>query len=483
MGNQSLSGGQYRPLSDNQVKAIHEASLTILEKTGFAYESGLEETVGMLEKAGAEVDRKISRIFFPRNLVMEQVEKAPERVLLYSRDGKNDLDLGEDRVYLGTGGAALNVLDLETGQARPSTLKDLYQFGLLVEQLQNIHFFLRPCVPTDIPESIWDINVFYACLKSTAKHVMAGVNDVASFDQVLDLASMVAGGLEKLRERPSISIVSCFAVSPLKFCTEPMRIAQEACRHLIPVALSTAPMAGSTSPITMAATLALGHAEELAGITVCQLTKPGAPVIYGGLPSTANLRTMGFQSGSIESAMMNAAAHQLARSIGVPNYANSGHSDAKIPDAQASWETAMSTILAAMGGCNYIHHASGMLESSLTVSFEHFVMNDEIIGKTLRVLKGIDVDPEHLALEVICTVGPGGNFMTSPHTMAHLRTEFFQGNGVTDANNRAKWAEDGSLDAWSRARVIAKKLMARAKESHLSEEADRAIRKKFQILL
>ena len=181
--------------------------------------------------------------------------------------------------------------------------------------------------------------------------------------------------------------------------------------------------------------------------------------------------------------MMNAATHQLARHIRVPNYANSGHSDSKEPDAQAAWETAMSTVLASMGGCNYIHHAAGMLESSMTVSFEHFVMNDEIIGRALRILKGIAVDSEHLALEAIREVGPGGNFMTSPHTLSHLRTEFFPGNGVTDANPRVKWEEEGSLDARGRARRIAKRLISRARASHLPEEVDRAIRNQYQIFL
>jgi len=483
MSSKGFSGGQYRPLSENQIRAIHETSLTILERIGFTYESGLEQTIEMLDKAGAKIDHDLARVFFPRGLVAEEVSKAPERVMLYSRDGKNDLDLGDDRVYLGTGGAALKVLDLETGQVRPSTLKDLYQFGLLVDQLQNIHFLLRPCIPTDIPESAYDINIFYTCLKSTAKHVMAGVNDKDGFHQILDLASLVAGGQSKLHQRPFISIVSCFAISPLKFCTQSTLIMQEACRHHIPVALSSAPLAGATSPITMAGTLALVHAEELAGITMCQLTSPEAPLLYGGLPCTANLRTMGFQGGTVESAIMNAAVHQLAQYIHVPNYANSGHSDSKVPDAQAALEATMSTVLAAMGGCNYIHHAAGMLESALTMSFEQYVINDEIIGKTCKILKGIDVNPEHLALEVIEAVGPGGNFITSSHTLDHLRTEFFQGNSVTDASDRANWEKDGSLDARSRARKIAKKLIESAKKSHFSDKLDQDIRQKFEILL
>jgi trimethylamine--corrinoid protein Co-methyltransferase len=179
----------------------------------------------------------------------------------------------------------------------------------------------------------------------------------------------------------------------------------------------------------MAGTLAQIHAEQLAGISICQLTNPGAPLLYGGIPGMANLRTMGYRGGGIECGMMNAAIHQLADYIKVPNYNSSGLTDSKLPDAQAGWEKAMTTLLAAMGGSNYIHHAAGMLESMLGVSYEQFVIDDEIIGMSCKVLKGIDVDPEHLALEVIDSVGPGGNFMMSPHTLEHMRQEYFMETG------------------------------------------------------
>ena len=174
MNSKGLSGGIYKPLSPEGIDTIHDASLTILEKTGITFESGLEDTVQMLANAGAAVDNDGSRIRFPRELVLEQAAKAPSRVILYARDGKNDLDLTEDRVHLGTGGAAVKILDLETGRPRSSTLQDLYEIGRLVDGLDHIHFFLRPCIPTDIPESEYDVNMFYACLKATGKHVMSG---------------------------------------------------------------------------------------------------------------------------------------------------------------------------------------------------------------------------------------------------------------------------------------------------------------------
>lgn len=478
-----LSGGQYRPLSEEQVKTIHEASLSILEKTGFTFESGLEDTLDLLKKAGAAIDRNNARIYFPRDLVMEQAVKAPERVILFSRDGRNDLDLTEHYVHLGTGGAAIRILDLKTGEARPSTLKDLYQLGRLVDRLDNIHFFLRPCIPTDISPTAYDVNVFYACLKATGKHVMAGVNDVDGFHNILDLASMVAGGVEKLREKPFISIITSFAISPLKLDTQTTLIMQEAVRNRIPVALSCAPMAGSTSPITMAGTLAQIHAEQLAGITICQLTNPGAPLLYGGIPGMANLRTMGYLGGAVECGMMNAAIHQLAHYIKVPNYNSSGLTDSKIPDTQAGWEKAFTSLLAAMGGSNYVHHAAGMLESMIAVAYEQYVIDDEIIGMACKVLKGIDVDPEHLALEVIDSVGPGGNFMTSPHTLEHMQDEYFDGNGLTDRKSRQKWEKGGSLNTRERARKIAKKLLGEEERFYIPEDVDKVIREKYRILL
>ena len=478
-----LPGGQYRPLSDTDIATIHDAALTILERTGMTYESGLDDTLAMLEKAGATIDRARARIRFPRELITAQAEKAPERVILYGRGEGNDLDLTENRVYMGTGGAAIKVLDLDTGEPRPSTLQDIYDLGRLVDRLDHIHFYLRPCIPTDIPQSAYDVNMFYACLKATGKHVMSGVNDEAGFQRVVDLAAVIAGSRQALQEHPFISVITSFAISPLKLCTQSTRIMQEAIRNRIPVALSAAPMSGSTSPMTMAGTLAQLHAEQLAGICICQLTNPGAPLLYGGIPGMANLRTMGYLGGAVECGMMNAAIHQLAWHIKVPNYNSSGLSDSKLPDAQAGWEKALTAALAAMGGSNYVHHTAGMLESMLAVAYEQFVIDDEITGLCCKILKGITVDAEHLALEVIDSVGPGGNFMMAPHTMKHMRSEYFQTNGVTDQKNRDKWAKEGALDARERARRLARKILAETPGSYIPEDADRQIRAQFDILL
>lgn len=482
MNLKGLQGGLYAPLNPEEITTIHQTALTILETTGMAYESGLDDLARMLEDQGATVDHDARRIRFSPRMITDAVAKAPSKVLLCGRDTEHDLDLYEDKVYLGTGGAAIKILDIETGERRATTLADLYDATRLVDQLDNIHFLVRPCIPTDIPKDDYDINMFYTCLKATKKHVMSGVNNEEGLHRVLELAAMIAGSREKLMERPFISLITSIAISPLKLCTQSTLIMQEANRNSIPVAISSAPMAGSTSPVTMAGTLAQLHAEELAGIAICQLTHPGAPVLYGGIPGLVNLASMGYSGGAVEFGMMNAAVHQLAAHIDIPNYNSAGLTDAKVPDAQAAWEKATTLMLAAMAGSNYIHHSAGMLESMLSIAHEQFVMDDEIIGNCCRVLKGIDVDPDHLAMEVVEKIGPGGNFMAAPHTMRHMRTEFFQGNGVTNRKSRDRWEKDGSLDARDKARQIARKLLENQETDYIDTATDDAIRSKFNIL-
>lgn len=246
-----LPGGQYRPLSEQDVEEIHETALEILETTGMGYEKGLEETVEDLKTAGCKTDTDEGRLLFPRQVVEEQVKKAPEEVLLASRKPGYDLCLSGDRVHLGTGGAALHVLDLND-RMRPSRLEDIYRIARLTENLEQIHFFIRPCVPQDIETSLYDENIYFASFMGTGKHVMGGVNDIPGLRTLHSMASLAAGGTAEYAKRPVASVITSFAISPLKFCTSSVDIMREACRIGIPVVLSSAPSGGVTAPVTLA---------------------------------------------------------------------------------------------------------------------------------------------------------------------------------------------------------------------------------------
>jgi len=235
--------------------------------------------------------------------------------------------------------------------------------------------------------------------------------------------------------------------------------------------------------MTMAGTLLQTHAEELAAITLLQIHHPGSKVLYGGLPAMADMRSMGYQGGGVECGMMTAAIHQLSQHIDVPNYCSSGLSDSKIPDAQAGWEKAYTTCLAIISGNNFIHHAAGMLESMLCIAHEQYIIDDEIIGQGCKLLEGINTDEDHLAYDAIKAVGPGGNYLASDHTLAHIRKEYFSGNGVSDKGSREDWIKAGSLSARDRAVSIAKNILAQPLAAAIQPEIEKQIRNEFNIYL
>lgn len=477
MNVKGLVGGQYKPLSEHDIVKIHQTSLKILEEIGVKVE--LEEALQILKKHGAKVDGGIVRI--PASLVEEALKIIPHKFLMAGQDEKNDLILEDKRVYLGTGGAALTILDLDTGKARPGTLRDIAELAKLVDALENVHFYLRPCIPQDIPKEVMDINQFYASLSHTTKHVMAAAQSSQTARDVIEMSRMITGGKEALLKRPIISFVTSWMVSPLHFATETTRVLLEIVRNKVPVALSSAPMAGSTSPATLAGTLAQVHAEQLSGIVLTQMANPGCPVLYGAIPSMVDFRWMNYIGGGIEFGLMNAAVSQMAQYIQVPNYNSAGLTDSKIPDIQAGYEKAYSICLCVLAGSNYIHHAAGMLESMRAVAYEQYVIDDEIIGMAIRLLKGIEIDEETLGFEALREVGPSGNFLSSVHTVQFMRREYFR-QTLGDRNTREAWEQSGSPDARERARKKAREILKTHSPKGIDPKIDKEIRRRFDIL-
>jgi len=271
-------------------------------------------------------------------------------------------------------------------------------------------------------------------------------------------------------------------ISPLHFADETTRVLLEAAAHRIPVALSSAPMAGSTSPVTLAGTLVQVHAEQLSGISLTQFAHPGAPVLYGAIPSMADMKSMTYLGGGVEFGLMNAAVSQMARHVGVPNYNSAGLTDSKIPDIQSGYEKAFSLCLCALAGSNFIHHAAGMLESMKAVAYEQYVIDNEIIGMALRLLKGIRIDEETLGLDAIREAGPGGNYLSSPHTVKFMRQEYFR-PAVADRRNREAWEAAGALDGRQRARSQVKRILETHRPAAIDPAIDGEIRKRFTILM
>ncbi|MFQ5408384.1 MAG: trimethylamine methyltransferase family protein, partial [Anaerolineales bacterium] len=286
-----------------------------------------------------------------------------------------------------------------------------------------------------------------------------------------------------LRERPFISFSNCWTVSPLRYAPETVAVLDEIVAQGMPVAISSAPQAGATSPATLAGTLVQITAEQLSGVTYINLLRPGHPTLLGYVPSVADLRTGSFSGGAAEFALMNAAAAQIGQHLGLPVYNSSALSDSKIPDAQAGYEKGISTATAALAGSNYVHHSAGMLESMLTVAYEQYVIDDDINAAVMRMVRGIEVTEETLAVDVIRDVCMGeGHYLGHDQTLTLMNSEYYYPH-TGDRRTRRDWELGGSLDMRERARLKARELLATVWPDHISEQLDQAIRAEFEILL
>ena len=469
-----LEGGHYRPLAEADVQRIHEAALSVLERTGV--EILESECRQIFEQAGARVDKARNRVFIPRGMIEAALKIVNRDVVLYSRDGQTDLHLRGKRVHLGTGGAAVLILDLETGQARETRLRDLYDIGRLVETLDNIHFYLRPVVARDVSNDDIDLNTFYACLTATNKHVMGGCYFPAKVAEIKKMGSLIAGGEEQFLERPFLSFNLGYMVSPLRFAQETVETLTAAVRAGIPVSLVSAPLSGATAPASLVGTLVQVIAEELAGLVYVQLLRPGHPTLQGGMPLVTDLRTGSMLGGCAELALMNAASAQMSHFYGMPIYNSCGITESKIPDIQAGFEKGLTTAVTALAGAQYNHHAAGMLESLLTVAYEQYVIDDDINGQVMRLVRGLEVTEESLSLDVIHEVCNGeGHYLGQPQTIELMNTEYHYPH-TADRATRADWEAAGSLDMRERARRQARETLQTFFPEIIPAEIDQQLR-------
>jgi len=310
---------------------------------------------------------------------------------------------------------------------------------------------------------------------------MGGMYSLDGTLDVIRMAEMIKGGAEALRAEPIISFITLI-ISPLLVDELYGDIMVEVAKHGIPLAVPCEPQTGSTSPITLAGNITMFAADTLTGVTIAQLANPGTPVLCGYVGTITDLRSMGYLSGALESGLLNAGAAQLAQSWEIPFYATAGMSDSKTIDVQTGYESAMTTLLVSLSGANYIHDAAGLMEFAMTASYEKYVIDNEIIGMALRALRGVEVNPETIGSDLIKSVGPGGYFLRQPHTVKHMRSEFFFPK-LSDRELREDWEAQGSLDARQRANAIAREILDEHQPEPIPAEIDAEIRAQFDIVM
>jgi trimethylamine--corrinoid protein Co-methyltransferase len=444
---------------------IDDTVMRIIEEVGFQVHSdaGLE----LFKEAGARVDEERRLVRMPREKAVDLIRSAPSEIRLCGREEEHDILLGGNRVYTGTGGTALNVYHQDTGKKTLATLDDLKSIAKLVDNLDNIHLFLLPTYPNDIPIEYVDVNRFFAGLDNTSKHIMGGLYTYEGLRQVIKMAETIAGSTEKLRERPIISMIAC-TISPLKLDGKYGDFIITIARSGVPVVCPSEPLCGATSPVTLAGNVAMQTVDSLMGVMLTQLANPGAPVIFGSVATNTDLSNFSYLAGSVEMGLINAAGAQMAQFYKLPFYATGGMTDSKIVDAQSGYESAITSLLCALAGANFIHDAAGLMEFALTVCYEKYVVDNEILGMVMRAVDGVNVNEDTLAFDLIKDVGPGGNFVTAKHTRRYMRREHYQPT-LSNRDSRDEWEIKGKKSTWERAAEQVRDILAQ-EDCHLPED-------------
>jgi len=451
-----LAGGNFKPLTEEAISRVHQNAMRTIEEVGFEVNS--ETALGLFEGAGARVDREKRRVCLSQDKALELIGMVPSEIKLCGQDEKHDILLGGNRVYAGTGGTALYIYEPDTGQKRLATLEDLRSIAKLVDQLDNIHLFMLPTYPNELPVEQIDVNRFFAGLDNTTKHVMGGVYTPDGVKQVIRMAEIVAGSAEALQQRPLISMITC-SISPLKMDKHYGDLVVTIADSGIPLVCPAEPLCGATSPVTLAGNLVIQTVDSLMGVMLTQIANPGTPVIFGSVATNTDLRDLRYLAGSIEMGLLNAAGAQMAQFYQLPFYATGGMTDSKVLDSQSGYESAITSLLCALAGANFIHDAAGLMEFALTVCYEKFVIDNEILGMIMRAVEGIRIDDDTLAFDLIKQVGPGGNFVTAKHTRRFMRSEHYQPS-LSDRNSREEWEAEGSKTTWEKARDIVQRILA-----------------------
>ncbi|MEM8992929.1 MAG: trimethylamine methyltransferase family protein [Pseudomonadota bacterium] len=474
------AGGRYAPLGEHEQEQIIEAAFAILERTGID-QCPPDFTKEAVEKGAQQ--RADGRLCYPRGMVEAAIRRAKKRVQLPGFVENFGITVGGGHVHIGTGGAAVSVLDADNRTFRDSTLLDLYDLMRIVGRGDHIHYGVRSVVARDMQAPLdLDINTAFACLKACPKPIGISFDNAEHLDPIVTMFDQALGRDGGFRKKPFCFAVIVHAVSPLRYAPEGLAIMRRAIEAGMPLQICTAAQAGATSPVTLAGALAQGLAEALAGLMIVDLIEPGFPCIFAFMPFISDLRTGAMTGGSGEAAVSNAAAAQLLRCLDLPSTVAAGMTDAKTADAQAGYEKGYTVALAAQAGADMINLSVGMLGSIMAASPEALVIDDDMCGAILRSVRGIDMPENAIDLDVIEAVATGpGHYLGEAQTLALMKSEYAYPR-LGDRLSIDDWVEAGERTIWDHARARVRKILADA-PSHLPPDREALIRERFDIKL
>ncbi len=417
-----MSIGQISILSAEEVELVHAETLRLLERPGILVQS--DQALKALEGGGAKVDWRTKRASLPEGLVDETVRRMPKRITLCSRDGLHDMEAPRaGPPFMATNGTAVYMTDLATGERRPTMGKDLKDFMTVADAMESLDYVWPIVTAHDGPEDAHGLNELAISLKSTTKHVQGEAMSAQEARDMVKVGAAICGGEDALAKRPVFSVIQC-PICPLEFEKGSIEAVMEFAKAGVPVVSMSMALCGLTSPVTLASTVAIVNAENLASFAISQMTKAGAPVVYSSESSIMDMMTGEIRYGAMEQALIAAAVAQMAKRYGAPTMVGSfgvGLWGDKPGISLDPGELAFTT----MTNLAMTDYASGLggLDQAKGAALEQIVIDSDIWESMRDIRRDIGFDSKRFAKDVIEAVGPGGTFLKHPHTLRNMREE------------------------------------------------------------
>jgi trimethylamine--corrinoid protein Co-methyltransferase len=453
------------------VERVLEEAFQLLMEPGVRVRDA--EVAKLLAASGARIRDGVVHI--PEALARKALASAPHGFFLHDRAGRPVVHYGGDEVQFDPGSCCLHVLDAESGEHRASQSADLVRLVQVAESLPQYAAQSTAVVCGDVPREMGDFYRLFLVLWYSEKSIVTGAFGTENLSLMVELLAAGAGGQEALRKKPRAVFDVCPS-PPLNWSEFGARNLVDLARAGVPAQIVAMPLAGATAPVTLAGSVVQHAAECISGITIHQSACPGAPVVWGGAPAIFDMRTGNPPMGAIETAMLNLAAVQVGKSLGLPTHGYLVASDAKVADAQAGMESGISAVLGALAGINMISGA-GMLDFLACQSLEKLVMDAEAIASAQRLLRGIEEHIPTLAVETFAQTGLSGDFLKLEETRRLFRGEQHLPSQVTDRESLRAWQESGAPDSFARARKRVTELLAGYKRPALASEVEGELRR------
>jgi trimethylamine--corrinoid protein Co-methyltransferase len=435
---------------------IVDEALTVLEKTGVHIED--EHALARLAKVGIAPDPATSRVTFPRAVVEKALATAPSAITLHDRDGNPAAQLEGDNVHFVPASSALRVLDRKTQKAREPGTPDFVEYVKLADGLKNISYLSTAFIPKDIPQDIADAWRLYLVLAHSKRPIVSGAFTAWGVPRMGEIMAMFREGKDDLVKRP-MSIFTCCPNTPLRWGEDPIANIMDCADWGIPIEVVPVLLLGMISPATTIGALVLHTAEVLSGLTIAQIVRPGAPVIFGGAPASFHMQLMTNPMTAVEALQMYCGYAQVAKHLKLPCQAYMALSDSKFNDPQAGMETGVGAFLAACVGFNSVS-GPGMLEYVNCFSLEKLVFDDEVVAHAKRFVRPVEVREDLPAAELLAELVREKHLLTSEHTLNHWPEELYLPGPMVDRTNWDQWAEQGSRDWGARANEVIDETLA-----------------------